>query len=262
MSLLTPRTAAAMLAAAVAALVINGCATDIEEPPSDAAAAMESGISDARAQHYLFDQARGRHDAAVEVVAYRDITEVFPNVEFKAPGEPAIRYSNVLARGTIVDVSPGYGFVVDDSDDPTGIRVEFDNKDALWKTVRLDFKVTSPLSPGVSAGDVLHVGYALNGDADFITIKQAFMSLGDVVLPLDRSPVFGYADELYGIAGNGSLFLSIDSDGTVSLPALDSSEEARMLAPAETLPEVQIAASAPPQTLPAEVIGEGFAPAD
>lgn len=174
---------------------------------------------------------------------------------------PAQTYSDTVVAGRITDVTPGYGFVVDDYDNATGTPTKFDHPDALWRTAHLTVAVDRQLGAGDAVGDTVVVGYTVGVQEDFEVVKQGFLALGDVVLPLEKSPVFDYNAEIYGIAADGDLLTTVNGD-QLSLPALGDAEEQQMLAGVDTYAELSAEAAQPLETVPANVVGDSLAPAE
>lgn len=242
--------------------VVSGCSL------SEHSSSNSSVASDRQARAYVVRLLHNRYDAVKRIVPYQKLSEVLPNTEFKAPGRPVQVYSDVVVRGQIVDVSPGYGFVTQHQDDPSGTQADFDDPDAAWATVHLTLEVveqldsdSNPSTPGTPA--TLQVGYAVAPGVDVQTLEAGFRALGDVVLPLEKSPVFDYDPELYGIVADGGLLATLQ-DGRLSLPALEDSAEQVMLGNGETdtYSELVAEASEPVETIPAEVTGDSLVAAE
>jgi len=243
------------------AVVLAGCADNTSESAKRSTTGASSGVSDSEAQRYVFARLHDRYGAAHRLVAYQDFSDVLPNTQFKAPGEPAETYSELVVRGRIADVAPGFAFVVDSDDDPSGTRADFDTKGAAWKTVHITVAVTESLAGGKVPGDQVTVGYSIDADTDFELVKQGLVSLDEVVLPLYKSPAFSYDPALYGIVADGGL-LAVTGSGGLRFPALSPPEEAQMLGNGalDTVPEVRTAGDQPMETVPAEVAGDSLVP--
>ncbi|MDP9443767.1 MAG: hypothetical protein M3P83_05245 [Actinomycetota bacterium] len=208
---------------------------------------------------YLVAVMRERQEAARRIVPYTSLAEVLPNTAFKAPGSPQQSYSETLVRGRIVDVEPGVGFTISDADDPSGSLADFDAPTVAWRTIHLKLHVDSVIV-GEPVDSSLQVGYSVDPNDDFKQLRRDFLALPDVILPLDRSPVYAYQPNVWGVAGNGALLATVQN-GNLSLPFLSSDEESQMLVGVKSLAELEKAAKAPARTLPAVSHGEGLAPA-
>jgi hypothetical protein len=160
---------------------------------------------------------------ALNMGVYRmnDITH-FEEVT-RAPSEPSREVSIVL--GTVVGVEKGaaQGPPQDEDNPEAGGRLPFDTPDASWKSVNITVDVTEVLVG--DAAETIRVGLALPGSADFERIKADILDLGTVVLPIYRSPVFDYDDELHGIWRDGSLLLVVDKAGRLSAPYFEANPE-------------------------------------
>lgn len=139
----------------------------------------------------------------------------------RPPSDPERAVSVVLA--TVTDVERGtaqsWG---DDEDNPdAGRAVPYDSPDADTKTIHVTAEVTEVLF-GELPEQTIRVGLVLPSDADFERLKPEVLELGTVVLPVYRSPVFDYEDDLYGIRRDGSLLLVVDQAGALTAPFFGS----------------------------------------
>lgn len=238
-------------------LGISGCTTAsdrVAEAPSEIA------VNSEQAREYLSRVMKDRKRGLKEIVAYSSLDEVLPNTVFQAPGRPAQAYSASVVRGRVVDVEKGVGFIVSDSDDAQGTETSFDDPNNLWRTIHLTIEVTEHLG-GSPIGSTIIVGYAMSPEDDYELLKAGFLSLPSVVLPLEVSPVFDYAESIWGISGNGSLLILVEN-GQLSIPALGTEQETKMLDGVPTYAELKAEASDPTTIVPAETSGEGLVAAD
>ncbi|MGH9156714.1 MAG: hypothetical protein ACRD1K_12960 [Acidimicrobiales bacterium] len=155
-------------------------------------------------------------------------------MRFRVDSKPARSLAEAVVLGTISKVEPGKGFVVDAVDSPSGQVVDFADPKALWRSFHLIVSVRESLG-GISVPDTVRVGIAFDGASDVKAVEQGLMALGDVLLFLERSPVFAYDPGLYGIVEDGALLATLDARGQIRLPAKDADEAASLLTGGNTL---------------------------
>lgn len=207
----------------VSAVVILGCSVGPGESPKES----------------LIDAQRARSEGAAKTAPfYRDLVEALPNVHYRGNGRPPTPVSDAVVVGAVVDVEEGYSFghqgggEVDEQ-----ARRDFDDDDALWKTVHLVVRVHEMLAArDVSISDSVRVGYTVYGDESADEIAAGFKALGTIVLFLHRgSAVYRYDQSLFAVLDDGALIAPVDDSGKLSLPFVDPAEDEVLLASASTL---------------------------
>jgi hypothetical protein len=87
-------------------------------------------------------------------------------------------------------------------------------------------------------------------------MRAAYLSLGRLVLPLEHVPPDSVDPSQYWIAHQGSLLITVDSNGELHLPAFSDADEAKMLGDITAIEELRKAAAAAPRLIPAKREGE------
>lgn len=221
-----------------------------------ASACTDDRSTSGESARYLQDELRARGGAATRNVWYRTLDELLPNVQFAAPGESPDSITDTAIVGEIVEVTKGRGFVVNGADSTAGMPVEFDRRDARWKTVHLTVRANQLLA-GHGVPSTIEVGVALDGSVDFNRVAQGFKELGTVVLFLYKnSPVFSYDPRLYSIVEDGTLLVVVDQrTGELSLPGVDGERAKTLLGTTSTLDALERRAKAAPYTILLRVDG-------
>lgn len=199
-------------------------------------------------------QMRARHDAAGGSRPFDSIGRLLSNTEYKMPGDPARPLTEAVVIGEVVDVVPGRGFRVEGNDAPGGLETEFDDPRALWRTVHVSVQVDTLLSGAVKESPVV-VGFAFDPSTSFEDVEEQFRSIGEVLLFLNRSPVFAYDDLVYGTVMDGALLGVIGEDDNIQLPVLENDEEAGLLKGASTLEQLRAAGQEPHQVIQLDASG-------
>lgn len=211
----------------VAALLSAGCASETNQ----------TGGHEQQSVDVLAEM-RGRHEAADRVIPFETIGALLENTEYQFGDEPPAPLTEAVIVGTVSDVQPGRGFVVEGNDAPGGTESDFDDPKALWRTVHVLVEVESVLSGSVDGSPVM-VGFVFGPDTPFEAIKDRFMSWGRVGLFLNRTPVFSYDPSVYGTVLDGDLLALVDDKGRLDLPVLSGDEEAAYLRGASTVNELK-----------------------
>jgi hypothetical protein len=174
---------------------------------------------------------------------FDSLDDLLGNVVYKMGDEPAAPLTDAVIVADIIDVSPGSGFRIEGNDAPGGIETGFDDPRALWRTVHVKVSVVSTVSGSV--GDEPLVGLSFGPDTPIGDIDRELRSLGQVLLFLNRSPVFAYAPEVYGTVMDGALVGTVRSDGSIRFPVLESEDEKALLHEVSTIDELEAAGDGP-----------------
>ncbi|MGH9194923.1 MAG: hypothetical protein ACRD1T_04195 [Acidimicrobiia bacterium] len=178
-----------------------------------------------------------------------------PNVKWGEPGKPPCALADVIPVGTIANVTKGAGWFADEDNNGGSQQIPFDDPRAVWKTVHLTFSVERQWGVAKAPSDV-RVGLAMGGKADFARVASDLKSLGRVVLFLYKdSPVFAYEPYLFAIQEDGGMIATVDSEGRLALPFLDSARAARLLEQTPTLDALAAAARDPERTIELAQVG-------
>lgn len=217
----------------VAALLVAACAAE-----TDQTAGQEHESADVLAEM------RSRHESASRVIPFETLGGLLENTEYQFGDEPPAPLTEAVIVGTVNDVQPGRGFVVEGNDAPGGTETSYDDPKAVWRTVHVLITVESVLSGSVERSPVT-VGFAFGSETPFDDIKNQFMSFGRVGLFLNRTPVFSYDSSVYGTVLDGDLLALVDDKGRLELPVLSEDEEATYLRGASTVDELRARADEP-----------------
>lgn len=229
-------------------LLVVGCAGSSE--PSGSAGPTD----ETHAVEHLAEALGARHEAAAGARPFDSVVDVLPNTHYQRPDGTTEPLTELVVVGRITDVAQGRGFYVEGDDAPGGIETSFEDPRALWRTVHAQVAVESVLPPGPELQSVV-VGLAFGSGTPFEVPAEGLPALGDVVLFLQKSPVFAYDPQIYGIVQDGALLADVGAGGELSLPALDDSEEAELLTPASTVEGLRAAAKAPRRVVQLDATG-------
>lgn len=224
---------AVAVALAMAALVTPACG---RSDPRDLAAT----------RSYAIEQVAGRAGGQSRIRLYRSVDELLPNVRFGVDDEPAKPITEMVVVGRITRVEPGRGFVVDGADAPGGRVVDFSDPTALWRTLHLTVSVTERLGTEPPPPTIT-VGLAVDGGVNVGLMVEGLLTLGRVVMFLERSPVLAYDASLFAILEDGALLATLDPDGRISLPAAPAEEAAELLGSSTTLAALRQKVAAAPR---------------
>lgn len=78
---------------------------------------------------------------------------------------------------------------------------------------------------------------------DLDTVRIAFLSYGNVVMPLSPSAVFKNAPGVWPIVSDGEMFITADNDGQLALPFQTADSARTVLADAPTIHDLRTQAS-------------------
>lgn len=174
---------------------------------------------------------------------YRSLVELLPNTKYQRPGgEPTPEIESAIV-GRVMKVEPGRAYRIPEGDSPGGVLTDFEDPGLAWRTVHATVDVEQSLAGPVPGGQVT-VGFAFGSSPSFEEIDRGLRDLGRLLLFLETSPVFAYADRVYGVELDGGLLGVIDDEGRISLPAAGEADQA-LLQGSGTMQELTDAARAP-----------------
>lgn len=186
---------------------------------------------------------RARHESAASITRYRDLTELLGNTKFQIGTRAPTALTVAVVRGRVTDVAEGRAFKVEGNDAPSGTLTHFDDSQALWRTFHATFDVAEVISG--AADPQVTVGLALGTEVTADTVRSDLLAMKEVVVFLERSPVFAYDNTTLGVVSDGALIAQVDSEGNLKLPVMGANEAASTLANASTLDELRTAARGP-----------------
>ncbi len=191
----------------------------------------------------LISVLKSRSEAASRVRPFDSISDVLANTRYRVAGQPPRPLTEAVVVGRFTDSTAGRGFSVTGEDAPAGDEVDFEDPDALWRTVHASLEVEEVISGSLESSNTL-VGLALNPDVPLDEVSADLKAMGRVVVFLHRTPVFAYDPSVYGILLDGGLLGTLAGDA-IRLPILDDSEESALLSGAATLDHLRRAAERP-----------------
>ena len=201
------------------------------------------GCSSPTSEVSLVEALRSRHQVADAAAPYRDVAELLGNTTYRIGSLSPVARTEAVVRGRVTDVGEGRAFEAEGEDSPGGTRIQFDDPQAQWRTFHAVVEVAEVISG--SAADTITVGLALGPDLEVETVRRDLVGLGELVLFLDRSPVFAYDVGVHGTVGDGAFLATLDSQGRMGLPVLTVEESAQLLAGVETIDDLRAAARDP-----------------
>lgn len=184
-----------------------------------------------------------RHAGASVIQPFNSLTELLANTHYQVGDASPRPLTEAVIVGRVTDVHPGRAFRVEGDDAPDGIATDFDNPDALWRTVHASVAVESVISG--AADEVILVGFAFDPTLPLDDIEKQMIGFEQLLMFLNKSPVFDYDPDVYGTVFDGALVGLIDDEGHITLPALEETEEADLLRKAPTIEELRAAAQEP-----------------
>lgn len=217
-----------------------------DELIADGATSRPAATTDAEARARVLDQiAVASAGGARSLPTYRSLADLLPNVVVETPWSDPGPNSDLVVVGRVVDVQPGSGYVVAGDDAPSGTPTAFDDPAARWRTVHLRVQVESSLG-GVPSQESVVVGLRYPADPDELGLwEQGLVSLGRTVFFLRESAVFADEPGVLGVLEDGALLAPVDETGALSLPMIDASRAAQLLAPTPTLADLVAAGERP-----------------
>ncbi|NHA69803.1 hypothetical protein [Phycicoccus flavus] len=175
----------------------------------------------------VLEELRGRGQGAGAVRPYDSLVDLLPNRTYRMGEGLEWTFSSSVVVGRFTEVEPGRAYAAADS--PGGVAIPFDSPDAEWRTVHATLEVDRVVAGRPLRADE-RVGFSFGPEVSLDDARRGLADLGTVlVLVDDASPVFAYAPEVSGTAGDGGLVARVDDDGTVTLLAPDDGEGATAL---------------------------------
>lgn len=191
---------------------------------------------------------RDRHETAGGTRVYDSLDDLLGNTRYRFGAAGPRPLTVAVVAGRFESAAPGRAFTVPGGDAPGGQAADFNDGDAVWKTVEGVFVVDHVVTGDASDRDRLTVGFAFNPDIDADRVERDLRSLGRTLLFLNKSPVFAYDPSVHGTADDGALLATVAPDGTLALPVLETSEARQLLRSTPTLASLDAAATKPTRT--------------
>ena len=242
--------AGAVVAAVVGVSLLDGAGErDRRAGEQDGSAAVAAVDPEAAAAAYR-ESIAGTNAAVSSSISPESLAEYLPNRLFRGFNGQVTTLSDVVVVGHVTNVSPGRAFYAPEEDETSTIEVPFDDPRAMWRTAHAQLTVTEVLG-GPAPGETIIVGVGVGpSSASFDVMAAGLPALGDMVLFLQASsPVYDYEPDLWSVADNGAVLAEIESDGRLTLPALDPYWAQRYLAENPRLDSLRAAAQEPPREL-------------
>lgn len=173
---------------------------------------------------------------------YRPLQDYLTNRRWGSSEVDSVPVSELVAIGRIVAVDRGRGGL------PDGTYSDFDHPDAIWRTIHFRLEVNEVIGNSkLGEPRSVDVGLAIGPDLAFATVVQGLTDMDEILLFLERSPVFGYDDNRFGILLDGGLLAAVSQAGSISLPFLTPADASLVLASASTVGALEVEAAEPPQ---------------
>lgn len=175
----------------------------------------------------LVSHLRERHEAAGGTQPFDSLDDLLDNVRYSMPGRETGPLTDAVVVGRVQDVVEGKGFYAEGGDAPSGTETEYNDERVEWRTVHVIVDIERLVSG--SADKQVAVGFSFGDAISFEQIRSDFMSFERIVLFLQKDqPVFAYDRDVLGTIMDGALLGTVSSDGSIALPVLEDSEEARL----------------------------------
>lgn len=253
--------ACAIVAAVVGVSVIDGARG--QGRGDDAAAGVDLGgaatatidpEADAARLRALIDGAYSNRDY---VFVPGSLAEYLPNRRYRGPDGRVTTLTDAVVVGRVVSVTPGRAhYWPEDDEAGPGIEVPFDDPRATSRTVHAEVAVTEVIAGEVTQRTIV-VGFGIGtSSTELDTLTAGLPALGDLVLFLRRSGVFGYDPAVWGVAEDGAMLAEVEDGGRLSFPAIEPYRAERYLARNPTVDSLRAAGRQPTIEVPLETLGD------
>ncbi|SDF92808.1 hypothetical protein SAMN05660662_3885 [Blastococcus aurantiacus] len=221
----------------------------------DGSSAAAAGVDTEAAAAAYRTSIAGTNAAASSSISPASLAEYLPNRRYRVINGDVATLTDAVVVGHVTSVSPGRAFYAPEEDETSTIEVPFDDPRAMWRTAHARLTVTEVLGGQVTDGTI-RVGFVVGTSATSYDVLAAGLpALGDLVLFLESSsPVHDYEPDLWSVASNGAMLAEIESDGRLTLPALEPYQVEPFLAVNPTLDSLRAAAQEPPREVPFETL--------
>lgn len=173
---------------------------------------------------------------------YRPLQDYLTNRRWGSSAVDSVPVSELVAIGRIVAVDRGRGGL------PDGTYSDFDHPDAIWRTVHFRLEVNEVIGNSkLGEPHSVDVGLAIDPELGFDTVVVGLTAMEEVLLFLERSPVFAYDSDRFGIIFDGGLLATVSQTGAISLPLVPPADAELVLSSADTVGELEAEAAEPPQ---------------
>ncbi len=138
----------------------------------------------------------------------------------------AIEYADGVILGTVTHVSEGVGLLwqLSQTGDELGSStLAYGDPAAQVHTLHLSVRVEEGLTGDADfvVGDEVAVGLVVDTPLDPKVVQAEMDDLGRVVIFLSSSPVFAYADHVWGVLEDGAFVGTVTPEEIVLFPVLD-----------------------------------------
>ncbi|MDT0274824.1 hypothetical protein [Blastococcus goldschmidtiae] len=189
--------------------------------------------------------------AASYAIGPESLTEFLPNTTYLVRNGTRTTLTDAVVVGHVTSVSPGRAFHYDDDEHST-TEVPFDDSRAMWRTAHAEVAVTEVLG-GQVREDTIVVGFGAGRSFD--VLAAGLPALGDLVFFLQSgSAVYDYEPGIWSVAFDGSVLAEVESDGRLTLPAVEPYWAEQWLTQTPTLDSLRAAAQQPARIVPFETL--------
>lgn len=165
-------------------------------------------------------EANGNADRVRSYQSWEDLIREASN-ESADPGE-YVDSVDMAVVGEVLDVEKGRSSTWS-LDGEKRSDVEFGSSEAMSSTYHLQVKVSDVVGSDtslVAPGDTVRVGLALDPDLTLQDVERDFLGLDGAVFFLQRTAVFSYEKDLFGIVEDGALVAIPGRGGQLNFPML------------------------------------------
>lgn len=161
---------------------------------------------------------------------YATPLEALPSFDYVGHDGRVSSPSQLVVVGTFTSVTPGRGFSWDHSQlgEERRVELEYGHEEAWINTIHVAFAVEEVIGKEADVelerGSEIQVGLALSGPVDFTAVKKELAGLGRVVVFLNRSAVFDYERDLWGILEDGAFIGRVDPEERIEFLILDETD--------------------------------------
>lgn len=236
--------------AVAAAALLAGCTVSVADsvPASDSASTVQ-------ARDYVFAAMEQRTSSQDGEWVEDSLDDLLPQQEFSIDGAAADSLAEGIVFGTVTNVAPGRGYMIEGADAAEGTEIPFDDSRALWRVIVLTVKTDTKL------GDIdpktIEVGVVIDGGLDTKAARAGYLALGRVALVLNEPGKYAFDETLYSVRQSGALLGVVSKNGTISFPAMGA-ESTEFLDGLDTVAEVVAGAKEDTEVVEVETNGGQF----
>lgn len=167
---------------------------------------------------------------------WRNLADMLPVVRFVKPDGSIVRATDVLVLGTVADVQPGSGFVVQPDGTDTAVAFDATAADGRWVNVTVDVEA-QPCGETVRAGDRVTFRFIVENPSDLDAVRQALADTPRVLAFLKGGQIATGSE--FFLAEPGAPFTPVSDSGDLPFPGLQGTYPAGFRAGIATLAELR-----------------------